>query len=531
MVSASARSRTTRYRHRAVFIKKSSATLRWAPAMASNPDDTVDEEIPITSGRYDSHDNNSSSSNTFPYRPVQAQPDVMIPEYFTHMPLVRDHLITDTSEMQESTAQMCLTDIFRQNVQSGDTPLNEFGVPHLDRKRHARFLHKSLEPLPGIFVGYDPSRPWFLFWCLNGLHLLGEDVTPYRARLVETARSMQNASGGFGGGHGQSSHLATTYAVVMGLAIVGGEACYEAIDRRALWKWLCALKQPDGGFQMSVGGEEDVRGAYCAAVIISILNLPLDLSPDSLAWTSDKPTLYTGLANYVQRCQTYEGGISAQPGSEAHGGYAFCALGCLSILDSPNRSIPRYLNVPRLVSWLASRQYAPEGGFSGRTNKLVDGCYSHWVGDCWPLVEASLQRSSDGVPKPPHSLFSREGLIRYILCCCQDETKRGGLRDKPGRMSDPYHTCYVLSGLSSAQHKWELVDKPATETDVEAGVDAGANDYSELVWKVSPFPFSDEGGMQVFDEEDRVSTVHPIYTISAERVDQIQAYFRAKVGF
>lgn len=91
----------------------------------------------------------------------------------------------------------------------------------------------------------------------------------------------------------------------------------------------------------------------------------------------------------------------------------------------------RYLNVPRLVSWLAARQYAPEGGFSGRTNKLVDGCYSHWVGDCWPLVEACLERSA--ACSPPSSLFSREGLIRYILSCCQDETKRGGLRDKPGR--------------------------------------------------------------------------------------------------
>lgn len=97
----------------------------------------------------------------------------------------------------------------------------------------------------------------------------------------------------------------------------------------------------------------------------------------------------------------------------------------------------RYLNVERLVSWLASRQYAPEGGFSGRTNKLVDGCYSHWVGDCWPLVEAYLERSSKSsrhrFPSPLQSLFSREGLIRYILCCCQDQTKRGGLRDKPGR--------------------------------------------------------------------------------------------------
>ena len=97
-------------------------------------------------------------------------------------------------------------------------------------------------------------------------------------------------------------------------------------------------------------------------------------------------------------------------------------------------------------------------------------------------------------------------------------------------MSDPYHTCYVLSGLSSAQNKWELVDKPAVEECVEAGVEANIN-YLESVWKVSPFPFVDEEGAQVFDEEDRVATVHPIYTISADRVDQIQAYFRAKAGF
>ena len=39
--------------------------------------------------------------------------------------------------------------------------------------------------------------------------------------------------------------------------------------------------------------------------------------------------------------QTFEGGLSGQPDVEAHGGYAFCALGCLSILDSPDRIIPR----------------------------------------------------------------------------------------------------------------------------------------------------------------------------------------------
>lgn len=99
-----------------------------------------------------------------------------------------------------------------------------------------------------------------------------------------------------------------------------------------------------------------------------------------------------------------------------------------------------YLNLPRLISWLSARQYAPEGGFSGRTNKLVDGCYSHWVGGCWPLIEASLSGPQEGFAAAEaasvakeESLFSRDGLIRYIMCCCQDLTRRGGLRDKPSK--------------------------------------------------------------------------------------------------
>ncbi len=40
--------------------------------------------------------------------------------------------------------------------------------------------------------------------------------------------------------------------------------------------------------------------------------------------------------------QTFEGGISGQPNAEAHGAYAFCALGCLALLDNPRRIIPKY---------------------------------------------------------------------------------------------------------------------------------------------------------------------------------------------
>jgi protein farnesyltransferase subunit beta len=37
-----------------------------------------------------------------------------------------------------------------------------------------------------------------------------------------------------------------------------------------------------------------------------------------------------------------------------------------------------------------------------------------------------------------------------IMVCCQD--KNGGLRDKPGKNRDFYHTCYALSGLSASQY-------------------------------------------------------------------------------
>lgn len=180
----------------------------------------------------------------------------MVPDLFTNLPLVRDALETPTLALQNQTVEECLPFL------SGEGQLfekNENGVPRLLRESHARFLRTSLGRLPGRFVAADASRPWFLYWCLSGLTLLGQDVSCYRQSLAETVRSLQNLPGGFGGGSGQLSHLATTYAVVLSLALVGGEDCFEVVDRRALWKWLCSLKQPDGGFQVCLGGEEDIR--------------------------------------------------------------------------------------------------------------------------------------------------------------------------------------------------------------------------------------------------------------------------------
>lgn len=184
----------------------------------------------------------------------------LIPDLFTSLPPIRDLLNTQTSQVQEQTVEECFPFL---SGQGEELRLNAYGLPHLDRERHIKFLHKNLKKLPAPYVAADASRPWMFYWVLAGLYAMGEDISEYEERLISTVRPIQNASGGFGGGNGQMSHLAPTYAIMLSLAMVGGEDAFDLIDRKAMWKWLGALKQPDGGFQMSVGGEEDVRYVLC----------------------------------------------------------------------------------------------------------------------------------------------------------------------------------------------------------------------------------------------------------------------------
>lgn len=458
----------------------------------------------------DKDNNESGVDEEFVHDISSLQMEFMIPDLFTTFPPIIDLVSTKTSQAQLKTADICLPYL---KAESENVEYNRNGIARLDREKHITFLRRSLETkLTHHYTGYDASRPWILYWCIHGLQLLGADVSQYSEQLVDTARWMQHPEGGFGGGFGQMAHLATTYACVLALATAGDQNGYDCINRLTMWKWLSSLKQPDGGFAMAVGGEVDVRGAYCAATVIYLLNLPLEVAPEFADRLPKGTNLHTNLAQYVRRCQTFEGGISGRPDAEAHGAYAFCALACLSILGIPHESIPEHLDVPKLITWISSRQYAPEGGFSGRTNKLVDGCYSHWIGGCWPLVEATLYSGeSPSLTANISPIYSREGLIRYILNCCQDHSKRGGLRDKPGKPSDAYHTCYVLSGLSSAQHTFTYVRR---------------NDNCEP-WDITPHVVE----RQVFDERDRLATLHPVYVISQSKVEAIRSYFVAKSGF
>jgi len=85
------------------------------------------------------------------------------------------------------------------------------------------------------------------------------------------------------------------------------------------------------------------------------------------------PEIFEGVAKYIIECQTYEGGFGSQIGTEAHGGHSILALSCMVLMDQLQN-----INVDKLLYWLSNKQCEIEGGFHGRTNKLVDSCYSYW---------------------------------------------------------------------------------------------------------------------------------------------------------
>lgn len=103
-----------------------------------------------------------------------------VPSLFTEHPPIRDSLQTESSRLQDATIEECLPWLAEPEFE-----VNAFGVPQLQRAKHARYLRRALdEPYPPPFVAMDASRAWIPYWALTGLFALGHDPAEYRDRCV-----------------------------------------------------------------------------------------------------------------------------------------------------------------------------------------------------------------------------------------------------------------------------------------------------------------------------------------------------------
>ncbi|KAF9583515.1 hypothetical protein BGW38_009296 [Lunasporangiospora selenospora] len=400
-----------------------------------------------------------------------------------------DDFPTDSSILQILTEGEVRTEFLRYTE---DSPIQlPLASAELRKIHHVDFSRRALNYLSSKCEPLDSSRPWLCYWILHSLDLLDYDIPQVFAnRAVDTLSRMQSPTGGFAGGPGQMPHLANTYAAVNALTIIGTPEAYSIIDRPKLLDFLLHVKQPDGSFTMHEGGETDVRGTYCALAVATITNI---LTPE----------LTEGVAEFVARCQTYQGGIGGYPGVEAHGGYAFCGLAALEILNRID-----LLDMETFIKWSAMRQMSIEGGFQGRTNKLVDGCYSFWMGGVFPIIAKHLGSTSKGAEDLEYA-FDQTAIQEYMVVACQG--KNGGLRDKPSKSPDYYHTCYGLSGISLSQHHISF------RHDLK---DIAPNGLSSLLWyKVA--------GKECVAGSSRnlIAATHPILNVRMEKAKQAILHF------
>ncbi|KAF2952184.1 hypothetical protein DAI22_01g317400 [Oryza sativa Japonica Group] len=364
------------------------------------------------------------------------------------------------TQVEQMKVEAKVGEIYR--VLFGNAPNANSLMLELWREQHVEYLTRGLKHLGPSFHVLDANRPWLCYWIIHALALLDEIPDDVEDDIVDFLSRCQDKDGGYGGGPGQLPHLATTYAAVNTLVTIGSERALSSVNRDNLYKFMLRMKDTSGAFRMHDGGEIDVRASYTAISVASLVNI-LD------------GELAKGVGNYITRCQTYEGGIAGEPYAEAHGGYTFCGLATMILLNEVDK-----LDLASLIGWVAFRQ-GVECGFQGRTNKLVDGCYSFWQGAALALTQKLMTvvdeqlKSSYSSKRPPGDdacgtsssteksnqigpLFHNIALQQYILLCAQ--VLDGGLRDKPGKNRDHYHSCYCLSGLSVSQYS-AMVDSDA----------------------------------------------------------------------
>ncbi|EJD50732.1 terpenoid cyclases/Protein prenyltransferase [Auricularia subglabra TFB-10046 SS5] len=472
---------------------------------------------------------------------------------------------TPTSETQLETESI-ISELFK------DEP------PALDRNAHVNYLGRCLlQGLPSKYQVQEASKAWIMFWILQSFSLLGVGLDPAsKQRAINTIMRFQYPDGGFGGGPNQFPHLLATYAAVSALAIVGRpgpDGGWDQIDREKMYAWFMSLKQPDGSFIVSKDSEVDIRGVYCLLVTATLLDL---LTPELIA----------GLPEFIASCQTYEGGFScaSQPFfdtpnegdpsvllewprpalGEAHGGYSYCAVAAWALLRPFLKPDGPKIDLRMLMRWLANMQGTEVelGGFRGRTNKLVDGCYSWWVGAEFGVVEWLLGETldKDDVRNEPSEeskqeaeewhdvedgLFNKQALQQYVLMAAQAST--GGLRDKPGKGADAYHTLYNLAGLSSAQHHFaqstNLLQSLLEQWNAGAGIPAGDNvklgdsprdhDMRKTMWAEMSSWLEDEHQPEsrfVGGKANRLNAIHPILTLTMTHSRGMLNHFYGQSG-
>ncbi|ETB57427.1 hypothetical protein YYC_04325 [Plasmodium yoelii 17X] len=270
----------------------------------------------------------------------------------------------------------------------------------LEKERHFKIC-TDIYFLKNLSLSFlEASKPWIFYWCIHTIYILYNDFEIEQKLCKETfsiikknvfyyLNKIKNKNDGFGGGLNQYTHITTTYAAICVFIYLNDDEnnFLGFIDKKKLHSYILQLKCKDGSFRLHKDGEIDMRGTYCAISVCSMCHILTK-------------KIKKNVAKYILSCQNYEGGFTSEKFQESHGGYTYCALATLCILGKIKK-----VNLNKLMLWLINKQGNLEGAFTGRTNKLVDACYSFWIGSIFFIINEiyilkKLFKQSESKQKP-----------------------------------------------------------------------------------------------------------------------------------
>ena len=254
-----------------------------------------------------------------------------------------------------------------------------------------------------------------VYWGLMAMELMKSGDLMKKEDIVEWIVKSQRQDGSWGGNAGHSGHILYTTSAIQLLAICDK---LDVIDADKVATYIKSLQLDDGSFVGDAWIEVDTRFSYCALLTLAILK--------KLEYVDVRKA-----TDFVARCQNFDGGFGCVPGAESHAAQCFCCVAALSVGKALH-------HIDRdLLGWWLSQRQCDSGGLNGRPEKQADVCYSWWV-----LSVLEILGRSDWIDKP---------LLKDFILKCQNE-EDGGIADRPGNMSDVFHTYFGIAGLCMLDH-------------------------------------------------------------------------------
>ena len=303
-----------------------------------------------------------------------------------------------------------LDEMFKQNL----------NIKKLENKEYFRNLKCLIFKIFTKFSFFQPSmfenKPWVCYWLLHSLDLFSiyfkKDYFGKNQNKVLLFLSKINLSKVFKNSNPSLFYL---YSSIL-CSILIKNFNFQILDitsKKSTYYFLKSLTKNVVLPRNSSISDCDGRNLFCIFTISSLYGI-LSLDLENLCVESFRHLSITSE------------GFTTKKFSGVHGALNYCWLGSLFFLNT-DKKLKLFFGIKK---WLLNRQHIFTFGLSGRLSKVPDSCYNFWIGASLILLNIKIGKELGN---------------SYIFY--NDKTS-SSFSDRSGKITDSYHICYSISGLS-----------------------------------------------------------------------------------